>query len=53
MYFEEMDTTQLTSNHYKALLDIKSTVKMDFKNAHPESVTEGMPSIICTNDGLL
>ena len=35
MYFEEMDVSSLPSNHYKALLDVKSAVKLDFKNAHP------------------
>lgn len=52
LYIDELDTAQLTTNQYKALLDIKSPVKVDFKNLHPENVTQDMPCIISTNDDL-
>lgn len=49
-YIDEFDTLQLASNAYKALLDIKSHVKIDLKNLHPENVSEGVPCMISTND---
>ena len=49
---EEFDTEQLLSNHYKALLDLKCHVKIDFKNLNPENVTEGVPCMITTNDDI-
>jgi len=50
---EEFDTSILASNQYKALLDYKSPVKIDFKNLHPENVSEGVPCMITTNDDVL
>lgn len=50
---EEFPTRQLVTNHYKSLLDIKASIKLDFKNLHPENATEGIPCIISTNDSVL
>ena len=47
---EEFDTASLPSNQYKQLLDLKSHMKIDFKNLNPENVTEGVPCMITTND---
>lgn len=49
---EECDTETLLTNEYKALLDLKCSMKLDFKNLNPENVTEGMPSMITTNDDI-
>ena len=49
---DELDVSMLPSNLYKQLLDLKTHVKLDFKNMHPENVTEGMPCIINTNDDI-
>jgi hypothetical protein len=49
---EEIDTSMLPSNKYKQLLDIKSHVKIDFKNLNPENCTEGMPCMMSTNDDI-
>ncbi len=43
----------LASNQYKALLDFKAPVKIDFKNLHPENVSEGVPCMITSNDEVL
>ena len=50
---EEIDTASLPSNKYKQLLDIKSHVKIDFKNLNPENCTEGIPCMMSTNDDIL
>lgn len=50
---EECDTSQLPSNQYKQLLDLKTHVKMDFKNLNPENVTEGVPCMITSNDDVI
>jgi hypothetical protein len=50
---EEFDTSMLASNQYKALLDFKAPVKIDFKNLHPENVSEGVPCMITSNDEVL
>jgi len=50
---EEFDVSQLPSNAYKCLLDLKTHVKIDFKNLNPENVTQGVPSMITTNDEVL
>lgn len=47
---DEFDTENLASNTYKALLDVKSAVKIDFKNMHPWNVTKDVPCVISTND---
>lgn len=49
---EEFPTSLLPSNEYKCLLDIKTHVKINFKNLHPENVTEGVPCMITTNDDI-
>jgi hypothetical protein len=40
----------LPCNSYKALLDLKTHVKIDFKNLHPENVSEGVPFMLTTNE---
>lgn len=52
MYFDEMDTSLLVTNAFKSILDVKQSVKMDFKNAHPVNATEGMVAVISTNDSV-
>jgi len=47
---EEFNTAALPGNDYKQLLDLKTHVKLDFKNMHPENVTESMPCLITSND---
>ena len=53
LQIEECDTDTLLTNHYKALLDLKCHVKIDFKNLNPENVTEGVPCMITTNDDII
>ena len=53
LQIEECDTDTLLTNHYKALLDLKCHVKIDFKNLNPENVTEGVPCMITTNDDVI
>jgi len=48
--FEEFDTVQLATSFFKQVFDIKSYVKINFKNMHPEDATENMPCIVATND---
>lgn len=47
---EEFDVSSLPGNMYKQLLDLKTHIKVDFKNLHPENVSEGMACMITTND---
>jgi DNA replication protein DnaC len=47
---EEFKTLDLPSSQYKQLLDLKSHLKIDFKNLNPENVTAGVPCMITTND---
>lgn len=44
---------ELATNNYKALLDIKQSVKIDFKNLHPENATMDVPCLISSNDDVL
>ena len=46
---DEFDVVALASNQFKELLDLKSPVKVDFKNLHPENATEGVPCMITSN----
>jgi DNA replication protein DnaC len=47
---EEFKTLDLPASQYKQLLDLKSHMKIDFKNLNPENVTAGVPCMITTND---
>jgi hypothetical protein len=38
---------------YKDLFDVKSSVKVDFKNIHPANVSQDVPIILSTNDDVL
>lgn len=53
IHFTEFNTALLTYSYYKDLFDIKSQVKIDFKNMHPENVSKDVPIIISTNDDVL
>ena len=53
LLIDEFATRDLVENQYKSLLDIKSSVKLDFKNLHPENATAEMPCIITSNDDIL
>jgi len=43
----------LPNNMYKQLLDLKTHVKVDFKNLNPENVSQSVPCMISTNDDVL
>lgn len=47
---DEFDVSELPNNTYKQLLDLKTHMKINFKNMHPENVSEGVPCMMTTND---
>ena len=53
MLIEEFSTIDLPTNEFKQILDLKSHVKIDFKNLHPANATEGVPCMITTNDDVI
>lgn len=53
MIIDEFNTRKLVENIYKQLLDIRQSVKIDFKNMHPDDATCDVPTILSTNDDVL
>lgn len=49
---DEFEVDCLVTNAYKALFDINSSIKIDFKNMHPSNVSKDVPIVASTNDEL-